>query len=236
MQPASRLSDAQCRVPAARQRPDVVVFDVGEVLIDETRVWRTWADLLGVPPFTFAALLGAAIARGDDHRAVFAALAPDVDWRALEAEHERRYGGFADADLYPDVRPVLRCLRDMGMHVAIAGNQPRRRRAQLERLDLPVDRIATSDDLGVEKPSPAFFARVCDLVGEAPERICYVGDRIDNDVVPSMRAGMLGCWLRRGPWGHLQAPDPEEPPDLTLTGLDGLRAAFPLHDGHAAGG
>ena len=209
------------------QVPDVVVLDIGEVLIDETRVWETWAHLLGVTPLTFAAVLGAAIARGEDHHAVFAALAPGVDWRALEAQHERRYGGFTEADLYADVRPALRRLRDLGAQVTIAGNQPRRRRAQLERLALPVDRIATSDDLGADKPSPAFFARVCDLAGaDEPARVCYVGDRIDNDVTPAMRAGMFGCWLRRGPWGHLQEPDPEAPPDLTLTRLDDLGTAF----------
>ena len=211
----------------AARVPDVVVLDVGEVLIDETRVWETWAHLLGVTPLTFAAVLGAAIARGEDHHAVFATLAPHVDWRALEDQHERRYGGFAEADLYTDVRPALRRLRDLGAQVTIAGNQPRRRRAQLERLALPVDRIATSDDLGADKPSPAFFARVCDLAGaDEPARVCYVGDRIDNDVTPAMRAGMFGCWLRRGPWGHLQEPDPEAPPDLTLTRLDDLGTAF----------
>ncbi len=41
-----------------------VCLDVGETLIDETRVWSTWADVLGVPRLTFMAALGAAIARG----------------------------------------------------------------------------------------------------------------------------------------------------------------------------
>ena len=30
-----------------------------------------------------------------------------------------------------------------------------------------------------------------------------VGDRIDNDVVPSAAAGMRAVWIRRGPWGYL---------------------------------
>ena len=200
-----------------------VVFDVGEVLIDETRVWQVWAELLGVTPLTFAAVLGAAIARGEDHHAVFTTLAPGVDWRTLEARHEHRYGGFRARDLYPDARAALARLRAQGLRVAIAGNQPRRRRAQLLALDLPADHIATSDDLGVEKPAAAFFARVCDLVGAGdPARVCYVGDRIDNDVVPARRAGLRSCWLRRGPWGHLQAPDPLVPPDLTVGSLDEL--------------
>lgn len=200
--------------------PDAVVFDVGEVLIDETRVWEVWARLVGTTPLTFAAALGAAIARGDDHTAVFAALAPGVDWRGMEAHHERRYGGLGEHDLYPDVRQALRRLRDLGVRVLIAGNQPRRRRRQLERLRLPADDIVTSEELGAEKPSRRFFARVCDLAGtDDPARICYVGDRIDNDVVPARRAGLRTCWVRRGPWGHLQRPDPLAPPDLTVHSL-----------------
>ncbi len=35
-----------------------VVFDVGETLVDETRYWDEWADWLGVPRFTFFAVLG----------------------------------------------------------------------------------------------------------------------------------------------------------------------------------
>jgi hypothetical protein len=50
-----------------------VVFDVGETLVDETRQWEEVADASGVPRFTYMALAGAAIARGEQpvraHRA-----------------------------------------------------------------------------------------------------------------------------------------------------------------------
>ena len=36
----------------------VVVFDVGETLIDESRLWRAWAEWLGVSPFTFFVAMG----------------------------------------------------------------------------------------------------------------------------------------------------------------------------------
>lgn len=198
---------------------DAVVFDVGEVLIDETRVWHTWADLLDVTPLTFAAVLGAVIAAGEPHTAVFDRLAPGLAWPDLEPAHERAYGGFAETDLYADVRGALGALRDAGITVVIAGNQPARRRGQLERLDLPADAIATSDDLGVTKPDPAFFAEVCRLAGDRhPYDVLHVGDRIDNDVVPATRAGLRTAWLRRGPWGHLQTPG-RTAPDLVLTTL-----------------
>jgi FMN phosphatase YigB (HAD superfamily) len=148
--------------------PRIVAFDIGEVLIDETRVWSVWADILGVTPLTFAAVLGAAIVQGEDHRAVFPAIAPNVDWLDFEDEHERRYGGFREQDLHPDARPCLTELRSLGFTIAIVGNQPARRTAQLRALDLPCDVLATSADLGVEKPDPAFFTQVLRLCDVAP--------------------------------------------------------------------
>jgi HAD superfamily hydrolase (TIGR01549 family) len=206
------------------QAPSTVVFDVGEVLIDETRVWAVWADLVGVSRLTFASVLGAAIVQGEGPEAVFAHLAPNVDWQSFEAEHEVRYGGFREEDLYPDVRCCLQELVDNGFSVVIAGNQPARRRAQLEALGLPHDAIAMSEELGVTKPDPAFFERVVELAGSRePAELLYVGDRTDNDVVPAADMGLRTCWLRRGPWGQLQdLPDTAEEPDLVLEGLGEL--------------
>ena len=48
-----------------------VCLDVGETLIDETRVWSTWADVLGLSQLTFMAAFGVAIERGGEHRDVF---------------------------------------------------------------------------------------------------------------------------------------------------------------------
>jgi HAD superfamily hydrolase (TIGR01549 family) len=203
--------------------PRIVVFDVGEVLIDETRVWSVWADLLGVTPLTFAAVLGAAIVQGEDHELVFPTIAPNVEWRDFEEEHERRYGGFGEGDLHRDARGCLAELRELGFTVIIAGNQPLRRSVQLRALDLPCDDLVTSDELGVEKPDPAFFTallRRCET-SEAAE-LLYVGDRVDNDVVPAYAAGLRTCWLRRGPWGLLQDLPEDVEPDLVLEGLGEL--------------
>jgi hypothetical protein len=48
-----------------------VCLDVGETLIDETRVWSIWADLLGIPRLTFMAAFGAVVARDGEHSQVF---------------------------------------------------------------------------------------------------------------------------------------------------------------------
>lgn len=208
-------------LPAA---PTVVVFDIGEVVIDETRVWGVWADILGVSPLSFAAVLGAAVVQGEDHKAAFELVAPNVEWRALVDEHERRYGGFAAEDVYPDVVPCFTALRDAGVAVVLAGNQPERRTAQLLALDLPIDAVATSDELGAVKPEAAFYDRVMELVpsGTPRDAVLYVGDRVDNDVIPAASAGMRTCWLRRGPWGLLQAIPDDVEVDIVLDGLGEL--------------
>lgn len=203
--------------------PHTVVFDVGEVLVNEDRVWALWAELVGVSTTTFAAVLGAAVSQGRDHTAVLAHLAPNLVTGDLVEEHERRYGGFREGDLYDDVRPCLAELLDAGFTVAIAGNQPAVRAEELERLGLGVSWITTSDHLGTAKPDAAFFAAVLDhLQVSEPADVLYVGDRVDNDVLPTLAAGLHSCWLRRGPWGHLQELPDDIEPGIVLEGLGEL--------------
>jgi HAD superfamily hydrolase (TIGR01549 family) len=187
-----------------------IFFDVGETLVDETRMWRAWADWLGVTQLTFFAALGAVIARGEHHRRVFEVVRPglDVDREAAAMRSAGAYAGLAREDFYPDAIPCLRALRAAGYRVGLAGNQPVDTEAQLRRLDLPIDYVASSASWGIEKPSPEFFARVAALAGCPPGEIAYVGDRVDNDVVPAANAGMLAVFLRRGPWGYLHAALP----------------------------
>lgn len=95
------------------------------------------------------------------------------------------------------------------MRLGLAGNQPAEVEASLRELGLPVDFIASSARWGVEKPSPGFFARLAEEAGLPPGDIAYVGDRLDNDVLPARESGMVAVFLRRGPWGYLHAERPE---------------------------
>lgn len=79
----------------------------------------------------------------------------------------------------------------------------------------------------MRKPSADFFARICQAAGTHASEIAYVGDRVDNDVLPAKRAGMLAVLVRRGPWGHLQATRPgAECADVQIDDLAGLAAAL----------
>jgi HAD superfamily hydrolase (TIGR01549 family) len=201
-----------------------VCLDVGETLIDETRVWSTWADELGIPRLTFMAAMGAVIARGGQHGDVFGVfgLSPD-EWRAHLTAVRAAYGGFREEDLYPDARRAVRGLESSGYRIAIVANQPAERSAELRALGFRPDVLAMSDEMGLAKPDPAFFARILSLMGgPPPASVAYVGDRVDNDVLPAAAAGMRAIWLRRGPWGVIHALPADARPALLVDSLDEL--------------
>jgi FMN phosphatase YigB (HAD superfamily) len=117
-------------------------------------------------------------------------------------------------------------LRELNLRLIVAGNQPPEALAALRAMDLPVDEIRNSAELGVEKPAPEFFGTVADLAGFPAHQIAYVGDRTDNDVLPAADAGMRPILIRRGPWGHLHALRPEANRATIIDSLDELPAAI----------
>jgi FMN phosphatase YigB (HAD superfamily) len=197
-----------------------VAFDVGETIVDESRAWRIEADRAGIDALTLFAALGALIERGAGHRGL---------WGLLGLPAPATPVAFEPGDLYPDVRDSLEALAGAGYLVAVAGNQPAAASAVLRACGLPVVLVASSAEWGVSKPSAAFFARLAAELDLPPDRMAYVGDRLDNDVGPAQRAGMLGVFIRRGPWAAIQASRPAPtPPDLeisTLRELPGRLAA-----------
>jgi HAD superfamily hydrolase (TIGR01549 family) len=184
-----------------------VIFDFGETLLCEDRMWARWAAYLGVPAATFRSALDDVIKRGEHHRKAFEHFRPGFDMQA--ALRERAANGdiylYEAVDLYPDARPCLAALRARAYRIGIAGNQPIEAEQRIRDLDLGADFIVTSAGLGIEKPSPGFFARIAEIAGAPPAAIAYVGDRLDNDVLPARAAGMVSVFLERGPWGERHA-------------------------------
>jgi HAD superfamily hydrolase (TIGR01662 family) len=199
-----------------------VVFDVGETLVDETRIWSEWADWLGIPRLTFLAVFGAVLGRGGTHLDPIRFFRPDIDIAAERAK--RAAAGQPDLlrieDFYPDAAPALRAVRAAGYRVGIAGNQPSSTDAILAMLDVALDFAVSSQTWGVHKPDPAFFARIADELRLPAGEIAYVGDRLDNDVEPATAAGMAAIFIRRGPWAWIEAGH-DDPPEAAAS-IDGL--------------
>jgi len=174
-----------------------VFFDVGETLVDEEGYWGRVARLLGVPRHVVLAGLGATIANGEPHALLYERLGLERPAAVDDVVYGR-------GELYPDAVPCLAHLHADGYLVGIAGNQTEALERWARNEKLPVDVIGSSAGWGVAKPAPEFFARVVAEAGCEPGEVAYVGDRVDNDVLPAVEAGLVAVHVRRGPWGFLQ--------------------------------
>jgi FMN phosphatase YigB (HAD superfamily) len=155
----------------------VVVFDVGETLVDEATTYERW-----------------------------------------ESEGAKTFV-FADRDLHPDAIPCFDALRERRLRLGAAGNMY----AHHEDFLRPhVDFVGSSERWGVEKPADGFFARVVEEAGVPAGEILYVGDRVDNDVVPALAAGLRSVRIRRGAHAHVDSP----PGTVTIESLAELPEAL----------
>lgn len=188
-----------------------IFFDVGETLMDEHRLYRDYAMRMGVTYEYFMTTMEAAMVRREPVRNIFSIVKPGFDFKAARAQREAEGKTFAIGkhDLYDDAESCLAALRAKGYFIGIAGNQPASAEPTLRACGLAADFIATSDGWGVSKPDARFFEKVCEAAGCAPEQIAYVGDRVDNDVLPALASGMRPILVRRGPWGRAQWQWPE---------------------------
>lgn len=206
-----------------------VVFDVGETLLDERGLWHRWADWLDVPRARFTDALKDVVRRGAHHRQVFEVFRPGFDFEAA-ASARRAAGddpGFRTEDFHCDALPCLERLRCAGFRLGIAGNTSAATERFLIEAGAAADFISSAASWGTEKPSPAFFAHVVEAAGVAPAEVAYVGDRIDNDVLPAMRAGLAGVFLRRGIWADVHRAGPEAArADMTIDTLAELPEVF----------
>jgi FMN phosphatase YigB (HAD superfamily) len=139
----------------------VVVFDVGETLVDEAAAYERW--------------------------------------------HAERATTrvFAERDLHADALPCFAALRTRGLRLGAAGNMGA---VHEEFLRPHVDFVGSSERWGVEKPDPGFFAHLVEKGGVPAEEILYVGDRVDNDIVPARAAGLHAVRVRRGAHARVDSP------------------------------
>lgn len=179
-----------------------VFLDVGETLVNEERYWGDVAALAGIEPHAVFAALGVTITRGEEHTEL---------WSHLGVAPPDGLGDvvYTLGDLYPDALPCLAALRSRGFRVGLAGNQSYALEQWSREARLPVDVIGSSASWQVRKPALAFFERMVVEAGCEPGELAYVGDRVDNDVLPAAAAGLVAVHVRRGPWGRLQPTPPE---------------------------
>ena len=90
------------------------------------------------------------------------------------------------------------------------------------------DIVYSSEEMGCSKPAPNLFLSALEAVGCAPEEACMVGDRIDNDIRPAKKLGMVTVRLRQG-FFRYRAPESEfDIPDADIESIGDLPRVFGL--------
>lgn len=196
---------------------DMVFFDIGGVMYDDTVYARSWRTALRESGAEFTdeefdleyAAARAAQSESFRRRLTTRFLGSVDDLAAVEAR-AARYWAYPPTALYPDVLPCLEALEGR-FRLGVIANQPSSVRQAMERDGLTgfFEVWGVSDDLGLQKPDPRLFSHVLYTAGVSPARTVMLGDRLDYDVRPARAAGMRAVWVLRG-----EAPDEPTPAQL----------------------
>jgi putative hydrolase of the HAD superfamily len=130
---------------------------------------------------------------------------------------------------FPDTEAAIAALEQDGLALGVItnadGDIQRRKLAALGLLErLPA--FVASSEAGAAKPEPAIFQAACELLELAPERVAYVGDRLDVDAQGARDAGLLGIWLDRLGEAERLAQRGEEAGVTVIESLADLRAVI----------
>ncbi len=101
--------------------------------------------------------------------------------------------------LYPDTKAVLEQLqRDYRM--GVIANQKENLAERLENWGIAdyFQLVLSSSVVGYSKPDVRIFSSALELAGVLPQEVIYIGDRIDNDMIPAKKLGMTTIWLQAG--------------------------------------
>jgi putative hydrolase of the HAD superfamily len=121
---------------------------------------------------------------------------------AFEAFFEKVYLHYAKPEawgIYPEVLEVLEALRDHAVDLAVLTNWDGRLHAVLDGNGLGeyLNHIFISAELGWEKPDPAIYRHVTDVLNVQPGAVLSVGDDSRNDVEGPRRAGWQAVQIER---------------------------------------
>ena len=113
--------------------------------------------------------------------------------------------------LNPGIDEVLKTLSKNYM-IALAGNQPSTVKDVLKEHGL-LDYFTANDvseDIGKAKPDPGFFNYILQKLGVKNYEAIMIGDRLDNDIIPAKKLGMMTILVKLGAYAILEPRNPGE--------------------------
>ncbi len=117
-------------------------------------------------------------------------------WEDLSWQWYAPLGEAATAE--PDLAQSMEKLKEQGLKIGIVSNTFVHKSTLEKHLDSlgirdMFDLRIYSYECGLRKPDPRIFQRAAERIGVEPARILFVGDRIDKDIRPALKAGMLAA-------------------------------------------
>ena len=204
---------------------ELLFFDVGYTLVDETAVWKkrcteqaatAEAKLLGLTAEDiYREIENNSIARLPQYRTVvkkygFTEIAP--------YRHELE-------KLYPEAPGVLKTLAQK-YTLGVIANQTDGLQERLRGFGIAqyFTHVVSSWDAGIMKPDVRLYEYALEKAKCPPQCVCMIGDRLDNDIAPAKAAWMKTVWIKQG-FGALQTPQsPADEPDFYVNSLAELKA------------
>jgi len=101
-------------------------------------------------------------------------------------------------------------------------------RLQAHGLMKYIDFVYSSEEMGRSKPAPDLFLSALKTLGCKPEAACMVGDRIDNDIRPAKKLGMMTVRIRKGFFRNRTPECEYDIPDADIKDIGELPAVFGL--------
>ena len=132
-----------------------------------------------------------------------------------------------DEFVYPEAE---NCLSELSKHykIGIIANQELGSEQRLEKLGLLkyIDLVVASAEEGVAKSDLRIFQIALDRSNCKPEEAIMVGDRIDNDIIPANKIGMITVWIKQGFGSYAEPKTIEEQPDYIVISLMEIAELF----------
>lgn len=198
-----------------------IFFDIGSTLVDESiavlkRVERTVANTnIGFNDFYNKMV---EISKHDQN-----AYHKTLEYYGLKAAPWNSDDEF----VYPEAKACL-CELHKRYKIGIIANQVPGSRERLEKIGLLkyIDMVVASAEEGVAKPDLRLFQIALDRADCKADEAVMVGDRIDNDILPANKLGMITVWIKQGLGGMCEPTCETEIPDYTISDLSEMIKLF----------
>jgi len=117
--------------------------------------------------------------------------------RDVAVELTARWAQHTNFELYDDVPPTLRGLRERGIKIGLVSNSSRDVREFAKYHGLEIEAGISSFHHGKTKPHASIFRAVLELLDVEPHEALMVGDTMDADIEGPLAIGMQAILLDR---------------------------------------